>query len=272
MDFFKQLQNLLEIKLPKDKCKAFKTFYEQYLKEEMTFNHESVSVVFSEPSCKEYCILESDTTKVKRKKLGSDRGKAIFLHAIAHIEYSAIDLAIDAAYRFKNMPKAFYDDWLEVASDEVRHFEMLEKLLDEVGSFYGEIPVYYGLFEASVKTQSLLERMAIIPRYFEAGGLDVTPVMIERFSALDRDDKVTNIIKALEIILDEEEEHVLKGDRWFKYACDEEGLDYEVYFDIVNKFYPDAFPRTKTINVKARQAVGFSCAELKKISTEVQCQ
>lgn len=271
MDFFKQLEYILEIKTPQEKCEAFKLFYTNYLDNHYTFNHQATSVVFTEPSCQSYCILESDATKVKRKKLGSDRGKAIFLHAIAHIEYSAIDLALDAAYRFKKMPKAFYDDWLEVASDEVRHFEMLETLLAEVGSFYGEIPVYYGLFEASLKTQTLLERMAIIPRYFEAGGLDVTPVMIERISLLKDDEKAEHIVEVLKIILDEEEAHVLKGDRWFKYACDEQGLDYGVYFDIVSKYYPDAFPRAKALNIKARQAVGFSCDELKKISTQADC-
>jgi len=271
MEFFITLEKILQIKEPSVKCSSFKTFYEKYLKSEFEFNHEHKSLEFEEPSYLPFCKLESKDFVVKRKKLSVDKGKAIFLHAISHIEYSAIDLALDAAYRFKNMPQKFYDDWLEVASDEVRHFIMLEELLKDVDSYYGQYPVHNGLFRASVNTKLLYERMAVVPRYLEANGLDATPVMVEKLEKIQDDIKAQNMIKVLEVILEEEIEHVLKGDFWFKYACDEKNLDYDIYFEIIEKHYPSPFPRKKDINIKARQEAGFSCPELKRMNVDVKC-
>ncbi|PHR53968.1 MAG: hypothetical protein COA44_14750 [Arcobacter sp.] len=272
MEFFTQLEYILQIQNPSQKCEAFKNFYKDYTSKALDFNHEHVAKVFSEPSYKGFCTIVSSTTSVKRKKITSDRGKIIFLHAIAHIEYSAIDLAIDAAYRFKKLPQAYYDDFLSIANDEVRHFEMLEGLLKGLDSFYGDLSVHDGLFEASRITPELTERMALVPRYLEANGLDVTPMMIEKFSQLKDDEYALKIIKALEIILEEECDHVYKGDVWFKYACDLKNLSYDVYFDIIEKHYPGSFPRKKDINIKARQEAGFSCNELRRMKTDIQCK
>lgn len=271
MDFFKTLEEILRITLPSEKCRAFKAFYEQYQADRCVLHHEHEALLFDEPSYTGYCQLVSPAVVLKRKKLSSDRGKAIFLHAVAHIEYSAIDLAIDAAYRFKNMPELFYADWLSVAADEVRHFEMLEGLLAEVGSFYGDIPVHNGLFEASQRTQLLHERMAVVPRYLEANGLDATPVMIEKIGHLENDEKAKRIIDVLKVILEEECDHVYKGDIWFKYACDLKGIDYDTYFDIIETYYPGSFPRKKGLNIQARQDAGFSCSELKRMHADVRC-
>ncbi len=272
MEFFRTLEQILRINKPSDKCGAFKRFYKSYLQEQVVFDHEHSASEFEEPSYTGYCQLVSPTVVLKRKRLSSDRGKAIFLHAIAHIEYSAIDLALDSAYRFKNLPKKYYDDWLSVANDEVRHFEMLELLLKEVNSFYGDLPVHNGLFEASQRTLTLHERMAVVPRYLEANGLDATPIMIEKLKNFDEDDKAEEIIRVLEVILEEECDHVHKGDIWFKYACDLEGMAYETYFDIIEAHYPGSFPRKKGLNIKARQEAGFSCSELKRMNHEVKCQ
>ncbi len=271
MDFFKTLEEILRIAVPSDKCRAFKEFYQGYQAGRYDLHHEQEAVLFNKPSYAEYCQLVSPTVVLKRKKLSTDRGKAIFLHAVAHIEYSAIDLAIDAAYRFKNMPRSFYDDWLSVASDEVRHFEMLDALLAELDSFYGDLPVHNGLFEASQRTQLLHERMAVVPRYLEANGLDATPVMIEKLRHLENDEKAEKIIEILKIILEEECDHVYKGDIWFKYACDLKGVGYESYFDIIETYYPGSFPRKKDLNIQARQEAGFSCSELKRMNTNIHC-
>lgn len=271
MDFFTQLEHILQIQIPSQKCEAFKTFYKDYTAGNLELNHQHTAKTFTEPSYKGFCTLVSSTVFAKRKKLTSNRGKVIFLHAIAHIEYSAIDLAIDAAYRFKNLPRAYYDDFLSIANDEVRHFEMLEGLLKSLGSFYGDLPVHAGLFEASVMTPELTERMALVPRYLEANGLDVTPMMIEKFEQLGDDEDAQNIIKALEIILEEECDHVHKGDVWFKYACDINKLPYDIYFEIIEKYYPGSFPRKKDINVQARQVAGFSCSELKRMNGNIEC-
>ncbi len=272
MEFFTTLEHILRIKKPSEKCDAFKRFYDAYLQEQITFEHTQASSEFEEPSYAGYCQLVSPTVVLKRKKLSTDRGKAIFLHAIAHIEYSAVDLALDSAYRFKNLPKKYYDDWLSVAHDEVRHFEMLEELLNDVNSFYGDLPVHNGLFEASQRTLSLHERMAVVPRYLEANGLDATPVMIEKLKNFESDEKAEKIIKVLEVILEEECDHVYKGDVWFKYACELIGVEYEIYFDIIEQHYPGSFPRKKDLNIKARKDAGFSCSELKRMNTEIECR
>lgn len=271
MEFFRTLEEILTVTEPSDKCRRFKAFYQDYAEEKMSFEHTHKALEFDTPSYAEFCQLVSPAVVLKRKKLSGDRGKAIFLHAIAHIEYSAIDLALDAAYRFKNLPKAYYDDWLSVADDEVRHFEMLERLLQELGSFYGELPVHNALFEASARTVELLERMAVVPRYLEANGLDATPLMIEKLRHFKEDEKAHKIISALELILEEECDHVHKGDRWFKYACDAQNMPYSVYFDIIEKHYPGSFPRKKDLNIEARQKAGFSCKELKRMNTQAEC-
>jgi len=271
MEFFTSLHNILIIKKPSDKCQIFKDFYASYLSGDVVFEHTQESFPLKEPSYLGHCKLVSPSLVLKRKKLSGDRGKAIFLHAIAHIEYCAIDMAIDSAYRFKNLPKAYYDDWLSVANDEVRHFEMLEGLLEKVDSFYGDLPVHNALFEALERTQTLHERMAVVPRYLEANGLDVTPVMIAKFENYEDDEKASDIIKVLEVILEEECDHVYKGDVWFKYACDEKGLSYDSYFDVIEQYYPGSFPRKKDLNIQARQAAGFSCGELKRMNNDIDC-
>lgn len=263
---------LLRIKTPSDKCEAFKSFYTRYQAGMIDFDQAHEALVFTEPSYCGYCELVSPAVVLKRRKLSTDRGKAIFLHAIAHIEYSAIDLALDAAYRFRRLPKKFYDDWLSVAHDEVHHFEMLEALLREVDSFYGQLPVHNALFEASYKTQALHERMAVVPRYLEANGLDATPMMIEKMQGFTDDKKAARIADVLKVILDEECDHVQKGDYWFKHACDLKALDYSVYFDIIEEHYPGSFPRKKDLNVQARKEAGFSCSELKRMNDSVECR
>ena len=272
MEFFNQLEHILQIQIPSQKCEAFKTFYKNYQEGHLPYDHAHEAKVFTEPSYTGFCTLVSSTVVLKRKKLTSVRGKIIFLHAIAHIEYSAIDLALDAAYRFKSLPEAYYDDFLSIANDEVRHFEMLEALLKGLDSFYGDLPVHDGLFEASVITPELTERMALVPRYLEANGLDVTPMMIDKFSQIEDDDYALKIIQALEVILEEECDHVYKGDVWFKYACDLKNLSYDIYFEIIEKHYPGSFPRKKDINIQARQDAGFSCTELKRMNTDIQCK
>ncbi|MBE0497683.1 MAG: ferritin-like domain-containing protein [Campylobacterales bacterium] len=271
MEFFRTLEEILTIAEPSDKCSRFKAFYQAYLADELSFEHTHEALTFEQPSYALFCQLVPPAVVLKRKKLSSDRGKAIFLHAIAHIEYSAIDLALDTAYRFKNLPKAYYDDWLSVANDEVRHFEMLEGLLVEMGSFYGELSVHNALFEASMRTLELHERMAVVPRYLEANGLDATPLMIAKLRHLKGDEMAQKIISALELILEEECDHVYKGDHWFKYACDARNMPYSVYFDIIEKYYPGSFPRKKDLNMEARQKAGFSCNELKRMNTQAEC-
>jgi len=193
-----------------------------------------------------------------KRGLGSNEGRAAFVHAIAHIEFNAIDLAWDAAYRFRGMPDAYYADWVGVAADEARHFAMLRERLQQLGHDYGDFDAHNGLWEMAEKTaHDGLARMALVPRVLEARGLDVTPGMIVKLRALD--DHATADI--LEVILHEEVAHVAAGSKWFAWFCARDGIDPEPRFHALLRDYArDALRRP--FNHEARSAAGFGADEL----------
>ncbi len=172
-------------------------------------------------------------------------------------------------YRFRGLGEAFEKDWLVVADDEVRHFEMIETLLQELGSYYGAYPVHDALFEASMRTLNLYERMAVVPRYLEANGLDATPLILRKLQPHNKDPMIQKIMAALNVILEEEVDHVRKGDVWFAYACKCENKELSSYFEIIEKHYPNSFPRRIDINCEARMQAGFDKDELGRISLTV---
>ncbi|GAX87880.1 conserved hypothetical protein [Lebetimonas natsushimae] len=224
---------------------------------------------FEKPSYTSFCKIVPPAKVPRRRGFETNEKKAVLLHAIVHIEYSAIDLALDAAYRFRNMPVEFYKDWLEVAEDEIRHFKLINNLLEKTGYKHGDFPVHNSLFEASQKTQDLLSRMAIIPRWYEANGLDANEKIINRLQKYN-DPFANEVINTLEIILKEEIPHVKKGDKWFKWACEKENLNpIETYFQIVDNFFKDW--KKKDLNVAARLKAGFSCDELNILSGKKVC-
>jgi uncharacterized ferritin-like protein (DUF455 family) len=270
MDFFNELEKILETSKSEDKIKRFREFYSLYLSNDIKIINNNQPKVFKTPSFSDICNIVDATTMQKRGSLSTDKAKAYLIHTIAHIEYSAIDLALDHAYRFRDLPKEYYDDWLEVASDEIRHFLLLEELLTNLGYKYGDFDVHSFLFDTSQKTLNLLSRMAVVPRYLEASGLDSNPMIIKKLKNID-DDMAKKIISALEIILEEEIDHVKKGDRWFKYACKIEGIDPNNYFDIVEKTLPEAKRKKPFVNVKHRQKAGFSCDEI-RVLTDEECK
>ncbi len=265
MEFFKTLHDILREKEPRQKIKHFYKFYDNYKKNRISFDHADKSCVFKTPSFDAICKIVPATSLPKRGSLSTKKGKAYLVHSILHIEYSAIDLALDHSYRFKNMPKEYYDDWLEVADDEIRHFLMLEKILVSLGYSYGDFPVHSFLFDISQKSLDLLTRMAVIPRYLEASGLDSNPLVIEKLERID-DKTSKEIISALKIILEEEIDHVKKGDKWFLWACEKEGVQKSDYFDIVEKVLPGAKKKKAYVNIKSRKRAGFNCEEIKVIS------
>ena len=158
----------------------------------------------------------------KRGKGGSERGRIALIHALAHIEFAAIDLAFDAAGRFgERFPRGFTDDWMQVGADEAMHFALLDRRLRNLGSHYGAMPAHDGLWDAAAETaHDPLARLAVVPMVLEARGLDVTPATIERFLAAD--DAVT--ARILTRILNDEVRHVRAGTRWFESACREKGF------------------------------------------------
>jgi len=153
----------------------------------------------------------------KRGKGGTEAGRIALIHAIAHIEFVAIDLAFDLIGRFgAHFPRAFADDWMRVGAEEAMHFALLDRRLHRLGSFYGAHPAHDGLWEAAEETaHDPLARLAIVPMVLEARGLDITPQTMTRFAAAG-DVQTANILKR---ILDDEIRHVAAGVRWFNQAC-----------------------------------------------------
>ena len=192
-----------------------------------------------------------------RRGLGSVEGRAAFLHAIAHIEFNAINLALDAAYRFRGMPPEYYADWLQVADDEARHFALLSARLAELGFAYGDFEAHDGLWEMASKTADCCRaRMALVPRVLEARGLDVTPGMIERLRSIG--DAASADI--LELILREEVAHVAAGSRWFHWCCARDGVvPGREFIRLVREVRANVRP---PFNREARLAAGFDAGEL----------
>jgi uncharacterized ferritin-like protein (DUF455 family) len=271
MNFYKELELILQLQKPQEKMQRFEAFYSAFQKDEVIFEKEYIAQKFEKPSYENLCMIISPQDVPKRRNLTTKEGQINLLHAVAHIEYSAIDLAIDAAYRFQGLPREYYADWLSVANDEIKHFFMLETLLNELDAKYGDVEVHNALFEASQRTQTLLERMAVVPRYLEANGLDATPMILEKLKRLPKNKMIEKIVQALEVILAEEIDHVKKGDVWFNYACELNGVSNNVYFEIIDKYYPQGFLRPKNVNVEARKEAGFSCDELKIMAKKEVC-
>ena len=193
-----------------------------------------------------------------RRGFGSDEGRAAFIHAIAHIEFNAIDLAWDAVYRFRDMPHEFYADWVSVANDEARHFTLLRARLRDFDRDYGDFDAHNGLWEMAEKTaHDGLARMALVPRVLEARGLDVTPGMIVKLRSMG--DEAT--VGILEVILREEVAHVAAGSRWFRWYCERAGVEPAPRFRELLAQYARAV-LYGPFNHEARSAAGFDEDEL----------
>ncbi len=196
-------------------------------------------------------------SKVPYRGLGSPEGRAALLHAVAHIEFNAINLALDACWRFHGLPDQYYCDWLSVAQDEARHFLMLQQRLSELGHAYGDFTAHNGLWEAAEKTRhDVLVRMALVPRVLEARGLDVTPGMIARLQQVGD----VETVRILRIILEEEVRHVALGTAWFRQLCRQRGLDPTNTFTQLLAQYNMRL--RLPLNHAARELAGFELAEL----------
>jgi uncharacterized ferritin-like protein (DUF455 family) len=163
-------------------------------------------------------LLLAPAKMPKRGRGGSERGRIAMLHALAHIEFSAIDLAFDLAGRFGGgFPPSFIDDWLAVGADEAMHFALLDRRLKALGSGYGELPAHDGLWEAAAATaHDPLARLAVVPMVLEARGLDVTPAAVARFEAAGD----VRSAAILQRIYRDEIRHVAAGSRWFRWGCE----------------------------------------------------
>ena len=199
--------------------------------------------------------------RLAQRKLTSVEGRAALVHAVAHIEFNAINLAWDAVQRFRGLPPGYYADWVRVAAEEARHFAMMRERLQELGQDYGDFPAHNGLWEMAERTaHDPLARMALVPRVLEARGLDVTPGMIERLvQAGDR-----RTAANLEVILREEVGHVAAGSRWFRHLCSARGLHPgETFFELLNRHLTGAV--RGPLNLSDRRRAGFEADELERL-------
>ena len=197
-----------------------------------------------------------------QRKLTTPLGRAALIHAVTHIEFNAINLAWDAVQRFRGLPRAFYDDWVRVAREEGEHFGLMRDRLVELGHDYGDFPAHDGLWEMARRTaHDPLVRMALVPRVLEARGLDVTPGMIERLTAVGD----TETAARLDVILREEVGHVAAGTRWFRFLCKERGLDpLPTYFQLLETHMTGEV--RGPFNLEARRIAGFAPEELARLA------
>jgi uncharacterized ferritin-like protein (DUF455 family) len=196
--------------------------------------------------------------QVKQRKPSTTQGRATLLHALAHIEFNAINLAWDAVYRFRGLPAAYYSDWIQVALEEVLHFELLNKHLRSLDCSYGDYPAHNSLWEMAQETDyDVLARMALVPRFLEARGLDVTPGIKEKLVAAG--DKRAGEI--LDIIFRDEIGHVAAGSRWFHHVCEQRGLNPLVVFeDLIQQHLRGTIKGP--FHEDARRQGGFSAEEM----------
>lgn len=199
--------------------------------------------------------------EVPVRGLGSVEGRAALCHAVAHIEFNAINLALDAVWRFAGMPADYYRDWLRVAHEEAYHFGLVSDLLQDLGHGYGDFPAHNGLWEMCVKTQDdVTARMALVPRTLEARGLDATPQIQNKLRNTRAPDALA-AVDILDIILREEVGHVAIGNHWYRWLCEREGLEPEAHYQALTLRYEA--PRLRPpFNERARRAAGFTDTEL----------
>ncbi|MCU7834177.1 MAG: ferritin-like domain-containing protein [gamma proteobacterium symbiont of Taylorina sp.] len=202
-----------------------------------------------------------EVKKVKKRGFKSIQQRAALIHALTHIELTAVNLAWDSIYRYRHLPKEYYDDWVKTAKEETHHFYLLRKSLNDMGYDYGDFPVHDELWKMAVTTANdLMARMAIVHRVLEARALDVVPFSVEKFRELGDKDTADSLI----IIANDEIGHVNAGARWFRYRCEQEKVDSDKMFFTLMKKYLKSTPKGP-FNREARIKAGFSLQEMQEL-------
>jgi uncharacterized ferritin-like protein (DUF455 family) len=212
------------------------------------------------PGCPARPELRSHLDVPKRSPFTTE-GLAALLHAVTHIEFNAINLALDAIWRFDGMPRDYYLDWLKVAAEEAHHFSLLRAHLQGMGYDYGDFAAHTGLWDMTEKTKSdVLARMALVPRTLEARGLDATPPMQAKLRKVGTA-YALRAVEILDVILRDEIGHVAIGNHWYRHLCIQRDMDPVATYALLAKQY--GAPRIKgPLNLGARLAAGFEDAEL----------
>ncbi len=201
-------------------------------------------------------------TSLKAKPLNTPEGRALLLHAIAHIELNAIDLALDVVWRFSSMPEDFYRDWVRIAKEEAKHFLLLQRHLVGMGFDYGPFPAHTALWDMAERTKGdILARIGLVPRTMEARGLDASPGVKNKL--ISAGDLAAGRI--LDTILEDEIGHVAAGNRWYRFVCQERGLDpIATYRELIQQY--DAPKLKSPYNLEARRLAGFDDEELNDLT------
>jgi uncharacterized ferritin-like protein (DUF455 family) len=255
MNLFDAAHDALMIGEPAAKIAAVRNLHDAFVRGATNRAATTAAVALPEPGRPQRPMLVAPR-ELAQRGLGTIEGRAALIHAVAHIEFNAINLALDAVYRFRDLPQDFYADWLQVAADEARHFELLQARLADLGHAYGDFPAHNGLWDAACRTaHDPLVRMALVPRVLEARGLDVTPGMIARLREVGDHETVA----VLAVILAEEVAHVAAGTRWFRHCCTVAGVDPEPTFLGLLRRYEAAI--RPPFNRAARAEAGFTAAE-----------
>lgn len=202
--------------------------------------------------------------QVPHRSMATLEGRAALLHALAHIEFNAVNLALDIIWRFAGMPEAFYRDWLRVAREEAYHFDLLRQRLAVLGYAYGDFPAHNGLWDMAERTRNdLLARLALVPRTLEARGLDASPMIRNKLAGAGDADSAAIV----DIILRDEIGHVAIGNHWYRQQCAQAGREPVACYAELARLY-DA-PRLRgPFNLEARRAAGFNDAELAALQAD----
>ena len=257
---FQTAKHCLLISDPEEKCQAVFELQKRVNTEDIDLTEQNNVESIKTPGRPDTPKLVAPQ-QVPKRRLATKEGRIALIHAITHIEFNAINLALDAIFRFQNMPHAYYKDWMQVAFEEAQHFTMLRNRLHQLDCDYGEFDAHNGLWEMAMKTRnSVVARMALVPRVLEARGLDVTPGMMRRLESVG--DKET--VAILKIIFEQEIGHVAIGSRWFVYACEQENLQPEETFQRLLNEYMSGELRGP-FELEARKKAGFSQMELEAL-------
>ncbi len=257
-----QALNCLIISDPWQKAEATQSLYQQVQEKGFTVSIEVLDVpeIPGRPD-KPELVPPRD---LPRRRNNQETGHATLIHAICHIEFNAINLALDALARFADMPDVYYSDWLQVAYEESTHFQMLNEHLGSMGFQYGDFSAHDGMWEMARKTHhDPLTRMALVPRVLEARGLDVTPKMMDKL----RKSGDLRAVEILELILREEVGHVKVGSRWFNYLCEQRDMEpYATFKELLETYFNGEI--RGPFHTEARLEAGFTDDEMALLESQ----
>ncbi len=256
-NIFHEAETCLKITEPKAKIAYGLEVVNAWKNKQLDWQCAHVATQLNEPGRLSHPELVA-TNKVSKRGFGSDKQIAAFLHSLAHIEITAVNLSWDSICRYPNMPQAYYDDWVNTAADEGRHFLALAQQMQRLGYAYGDFVAHNELWGMAIVTaDDLMSRMGIVHRVLEARALDVIPFAISKFEAIGDNDSA----KVLQMIANDEISHVAAGTRWYRYCCLQQNLDADTtFFQLIAKYLSN-YPRGP-FNEAARIAAGFSENEL----------